>query len=144
MVDLESQFRLPGVNVQFVNGDFSSGVATAGNGTFKIENVPLGRHQIRFTFIGKNNDFIFGNEYVKGAFDMTNRYMAGDWRQYYLDVQDNTINNASIELSLKNENTNFSAFVLDPQGKIISTNIPTRVFGHFKNWASLELSHIHI
>ena len=25
----------------------------------------------------------FGNEYVKGAFDMTNRYMAGDWRQLF-------------------------------------------------------------
>ena len=69
---------------------------------------------------------------------MTNRYMAGDWRQYYLDVQDSTINNASIELSWKNENTNFSAFVLDPQGKIISTNMPTGVFGHFMNWASLD------
>ena len=56
---------------------------------------------IPFTFIGKNNDVNFNNEYVKGAFDMTNRYMAGDWRQYYLDVQDSTINNASIELSLE-------------------------------------------
>ena len=93
---------------------------------------------IPFTFIGKNDDVNFSNEYVKGAFDMTNRYMAGDWRQYYLDVQDNTINNASMELSWENENTNFSAFVLDPQGKIISTNMPTGVFGHFMNWASLD------
>jgi hypothetical protein len=62
--------------------------------------------------------------------------LAGDGRQYYLDVQFNTINNASIELSGKNDNTNFSAFVLDPQGKIISTNMPTGVLGHFKNWAS--------
>ena len=93
---------------------------------------------IPFTFIGKNNDVNFGNEYVKGAFDMTNRYMAGDWRQYYLDVQDTTINSAAIELSWENENTNFSAFVLDPQGKIISTNMPTGVFGHFMNWASLD------
>ena len=93
---------------------------------------------IPFTFIGKNNDVNFGNEYVKGAFDMTNRYMAGDWRQYYLDIQDETINSASIELSWKNDNTNFSAFVLDPQGKIISTNMPTGVFGHFMNWASLD------
>ncbi len=52
MVDLESQFPLPGVNVKFIDGDFDKGVATAMNGTFKIENVPLGRHQIRFTFIG--------------------------------------------------------------------------------------------
>ena len=52
VVDLESQFPLPGVNVQFINGDFNSGVATDMNGNFKIENVPLGRKQIRFTFIG--------------------------------------------------------------------------------------------
>ena len=93
---------------------------------------------IPFIFIGKNDDITFGNEYVKGAFDMTNRYMAGDWRQYYVDIQDNTINSASIELSWENENTNFSAFVLNPQGKIISTNMPTGVFGHFMNWASLD------
>ena len=93
---------------------------------------------VPFIFIGQNNDVNFGNEYVKGAFDMTNRYMAGDWRQYYLDVQDSTINSAAIELSWKNDNTNFSAFVLDPNGKIISTNVPTGVFGHFMNWASLD------
>ena len=52
VVDLESQFPLPGVNVQFINGEFNSGVATDMNGNFKIENVPLGRKQIRFTFIG--------------------------------------------------------------------------------------------
>ncbi|MDC0064236.1 S8 family serine peptidase [Candidatus Nitrosopelagicus sp.] len=114
-------------------------------GEHHIVNVPVSyvivekiKKDIPFTFIGKNNDVNFSNEYVKGAFDMTNRYMAGDWRQYYLDVQDSTINNASIELSWKNENTNFSAFVLDPQGKIISTNVPTGVFGHFMNWASLD------
>ena len=100
-----------------------------------VENI---QKDIPFTFVGQTNDVNFGNEYVKGAFDMTNRYMAGDWRQYYLDVQDSTINSASIELSWKNDNTNFSAFVLDPQGKIISTNMPTGVFGHFMNWASLD------
>ena len=52
VVDLESQFPLPGVNVQFINGEFNDGVATDMNGNFKIENVPLGRKQIRFTFIG--------------------------------------------------------------------------------------------
>ena len=93
---------------------------------------------IPFTFIGSNNDVNFGNEYVKGAFDMTNRYMAGDWRQFYLDVDDNTINSALFELSWQNDNSNFSAFILDPQGKIIGTNMPTGVFGHFMNWASLD------
>jgi len=93
---------------------------------------------IPFTFHGKTNDVNFGNEYVKGAFDMTNRYMAGDWRQFYLNIDDNTINSASFELSWENDNSNFSAFVLDPQGKIIGTNMPTGVFGHFMNWASLD------
>ena len=37
VVDLESQFPLPGVNVQFINGDFTNGVATDMNGNFKIE-----------------------------------------------------------------------------------------------------------
>jgi hypothetical protein len=93
---------------------------------------------IPFTFVGSEKDAIFGNEYVKGAFDMTNRYMAGDWRQFYLDVDDTTINSAIFELSWKNDNSNFSAFVLDPQGKIIGSNMPTGVFGHFMNWASLD------
>ena len=52
VVDLESQFPLPGVNVKFIAGDFHNGVSTDMNGSFKVENVPLGRHQIRFTFIG--------------------------------------------------------------------------------------------
>jgi subtilisin family serine protease len=96
------------------------------------------KKDIPFVFIGKNNDINFDNDYVKGAFDMTNRYMAGDWRQYYLDIQDSTINSASFELSWENDNTNFSVFVLNPQGKIIATNMPTGVFGHFMNWASLD------
>ena len=93
---------------------------------------------IPFTFVGSESDVNFGNGYVKGAFDMTNRYMSGDWRQFYLDIEDSTINSVSFELSWKNENSNFSAFVLDPQGKIIGTNMPTGVFGHFMNWASLD------
>ena len=51
---------------------------------------------------------------MKGAFDMTNRYMAGDWRQYFLDVEDDTINSGAIELSWKEKNTNLSVFVIDP------------------------------
>ena len=52
VVDKESQFPLPGVNIQFINAAFEKGVASDVNGTFKMEDVPLGRHQIKFTFIG--------------------------------------------------------------------------------------------
>jgi subtilisin family serine protease len=115
-------------------------------GEHHTANVPVSyvvvekvRKDSPFIFVGSDDDdVLFDNDYVKGAFDMTNRYMAGDWRQFYLDIDDNTINSASIELSWKNEDTNFSAFVLDPQGKIIGTNMPTGVFGHFMNWASLD------
>ena len=40
----------------------------------------------------QSDDVIYGNGYVKGAFDMVNRYMAGDWRQFYFDIQDEMIN----------------------------------------------------
>ena len=50
VVDLESQFPLPGVNVQIADGDFSVGVATSVNGQFKLENVPLGRHPNKVYF----------------------------------------------------------------------------------------------
>ena len=77
---------------------------------------------------------LYGNGYVKGAFDMTSRYMAGDWRQYYFDIQDRTINSATINFEWENDNTNFTAFMIDPQGKIIQTNFPSGVFGEFLGW----------
>ena len=87
---------------------------------------------------GEQNSVNFGNGFVKGAFDMTNRYMAGDWRQYFIDIDDETINSGAIEFSWKEKNTNLSVFALDPQGKIVSTNVPTGVFGHFMGWPSLD------
>ena len=86
----------------------------------------------------QSNDVLYGNGYTKGAFDMVNRYMAGDWRQYYFDVQNNFINSAAIELSWITDDTNLAVFVMDPSGKIIQTNVPSGVFGEFLGWASLD------
>ncbi|MFB5608565.1 MAG: peptidase S8, partial [Candidatus Nitrosomaritimum yanchengensis] len=86
----------------------------------------------------QTDDIVYGNGYIKGAFDMANRYMAGDWRQYYFDIQDESINSASIELSWDNDDTNLSVFVMNPKGKIIQTNMPSGIFGHFLGWASLD------
>jgi hypothetical protein len=85
-----------------------------------------------------SNDILFGNGYTKGAFDMSNRYMAGDWRQYYFDIQNEFVNTAVIELSWELDDTNFAVFVMDPSGKIIQTNVPSGVFGHFLGWPSLD------
>ena len=84
------------------------------------------------------DDVIYGNGFTKGAFDMSNRYMAGDWRQYYFDIQNDLIDTAIIELSWKSDDTNFGVFVMDPSGKIIQTNAPSGVFGHFLGWPSLD------
>ncbi|EPA04657.1 S8 family serine peptidase, partial [Candidatus Nitrosarchaeum limnium] len=86
----------------------------------------------------QNSDAIFGSGYVKGAFDMSNRYMAGDWRQYYFNIKDSSINSAAIEMSWKTDDTNLSVFVVDPKGKIVQSNMPSGVFGHFLGWPSLD------
>jgi hypothetical protein len=86
----------------------------------------------------QSNDVLYGNGYVKGAFDMANRYMAGDWRQYYFDIKDESINSAAIELSWLTDDTNLSVFVMNPKGEIIQTNMPSGIFGHFLGWASLD------
>ena len=86
----------------------------------------------------QSDDVLYGNGYTKGAFDMVNRYMAGDWRQYYFDIQDESINSGAIELSWTDDDTNLSVFVMDPSGQIIQTNVPSGVFGHFLGWPSLD------
>jgi hypothetical protein len=69
---------------------------------------------------------------------MVNRYMAGDWRQYYFDIQDESINSAAIELSWITDDTNLAVFVMDPSGQIVQTNMPSGIFGHFLGWVSLD------
>ena len=86
----------------------------------------------------EGGDVMFGNGYMKGAFDMTSRYMAGDWRQYYFDVQDKAINSAAIKMSWISDDTSIAVFVADPVGNIVYTNVPSGVFGHFLNWPSVD------
>ena len=86
----------------------------------------------------QNEDVLYGNGYVKGAFDMVNRYMAGDWRQYYFEIEDHTINTGAIDISWENKDTALSVFVIDPKGRIVQSNVPSGVFGHFLDWPSLD------
>ncbi len=83
---------------------------------------------------GGTGNTLFGNGYISGGFDMSNRYNAGDWREYYFDVKDKSINSFSMNLSWKNPDTNLSVFVIDPQGRIIQTNSPAGVLGEFQGW----------
>ena len=55
VVDLESKYPLPGVNVVVISDTTQLlGAATDMYGKFKIENVSLGRHQVRVTYLGYN------------------------------------------------------------------------------------------
>lgn len=83
-------------------------------------------------------DVMYQNGYTMGAVDMVGRYMAGDWRNYYFDVTDDTIDVASIHISWKSPYTSISAFAVNPAGKIIQTNVPSGTFGHFLGWPSVD------
>lgn len=85
-----------------------------------------------------SGDVVFANGQIKGAFDMVNRYMAGDWRQYYFDIGDGSIDSGAVEISWQSDDTNLSVFVMDPAGRIVQTNMPSGVFGHFLGWPSLD------
>ena len=99
--------------------------------------VPKTDHTI-FIPGDQTKNTIYGNGYTKGAFNMIDRYMAGDWRQYYFDIQDDTINTAAVKLSWQGDNTSLSVFVAGPTGQLVQTNVPSGVFGHFLGWPSTD------
>ena len=125
-----------GIYQGFLNfeGDFQKVNSPVTYGVLKA----VDKETNQFVIYGSEPDDLYGNGYVKGAFDMVGRYMAGDWRQYYFDIQDHTINAASIDFEWENDDTNFTAFMIDPQGKIIQTNFPSGVFGEFLGWPTTD------
>lgn len=100
--------------------------------------TPIQKKEKLTVIPGSQSSILYGNGYVKGAFDMVNRYNAGDWRPYYFDITDSTINAASIDISWKDPDTNLSVFVIDPKGRIIQTNAPPGVFGQFLDWPTSD------
>jgi hypothetical protein len=83
---------------------------------------------------GSSGNTLFGNGYVSGGFDMSNRYNAGDWREYFFDIKDKTINSVTMIISWKQPDTNLSVFLIDPQGRIIQTNEPAGILGQLQGW----------
>ena len=91
-----------------------------------------------FVYGDQRDDVIYGNGYFKGAFDMVNRYMAGDWRQFYFDIENPTINTGVLDIFWEDPNTNLSVFAIDPQGRVVQTNVPSGAFGHFMGWPTSD------
>lgn len=58
VVDKQTQTPLPGVIVQLLNSEPPLGASTNENGEFKIQNVPVGRWQIKFQVISYKERYI--------------------------------------------------------------------------------------
>ncbi len=52
VIDQESEVPLIGVNVSLVEDDLLLGTTTDLDGNFQLENIPVGRHTLLFTYIG--------------------------------------------------------------------------------------------
>ena len=76
----------------------------------------------------------YGSGYVKGSFDMFSRYMTGDWRHNYFEINDARIDTGVIRLSWEDGNTSLSVLAVDPQGRVIQANAPPGVFGYLNGW----------
>lgn len=50
--DRDSEFTLPGASVQIISLSNTVGVSTDLNGNFELNNIPVGRHTIKVTFLG--------------------------------------------------------------------------------------------
>ncbi len=59
VVDADAQYPLPGATVLLISDTTSfRGAQTDENGEFRIENVPVGRHQIKISFVGRKDVFM--------------------------------------------------------------------------------------
>ncbi len=58
VIDNESMFTLPGANIVVLGSDPLIGATTNADGEFKLENVPVGRHTLRVTYIGYEEAYI--------------------------------------------------------------------------------------
>ena len=106
--------------------------------TFGVKEPVNKNDSLIFVSGEQRDDVVFGNGYFKGAFDMVNRYMAGDWRQFYFDIQNSSINTGVLDVSWEDPNTNLSIFAIDPQGRVIHSNVPPGAFGHFMGWPTSD------
>ncbi|MBC8484635.1 MAG: TonB-dependent receptor, partial [Bacteroidetes bacterium] len=60
IVDKQSQMPLPGATIVLLNFDPIIGTTTNEDGNFKLENIPIGRHDIQVTYMGYN-PFVLNN-----------------------------------------------------------------------------------
>jgi hypothetical protein len=66
VIDRVSQISLPGASIVLMNADPTLGSTTDADGLFKINNVPLGTHNLKITFVGYK-EFVVPNVVVNSG-----------------------------------------------------------------------------
>ncbi|ABK78669.1 surface layer-associated STABLE protease [Cenarchaeum symbiosum A] len=122
----------PGTYQGFIN--FSSEDKQASIPVTYGVKAPIGYDSVVFVEGKADDDVMHGNGRIMGAFDMINRYMAGDWRQYYFDITDERINAGILDITWENPDTDLSIFAIDPRGRLVHSNAPPGAFGPFIGW----------
>ncbi|MEM4715269.1 MAG: S8 family serine peptidase [Candidatus Nitrosocaldus sp.] len=84
----------------------------------------------------KGITLLYDHSVIAGAFDMLGRYNSGEWKYYHLNITDPSINALSMKLTWKSKWSSVDIFVVSPDGRIITTNVPGGVFKTFINWPS--------
>ena len=79
-----------------------------------------------------------GSGLVRGAFDMTGRYMSGDWRAVYFDVADPSIDTMVVDIAWDDPGTSLTAFAAGPDGRIISSSAGAGAFAELLGWPSSD------
>lgn len=87
---------------------------------------------------GAGPHILDGSGRVRGAFDMTNRYMSGDWRAVYFDVADGSIDTALVDIAWDDPGTTLAAFVAGPDGGILSSTAGAGSFAELLGWPSSD------
>jgi hypothetical protein len=66
VIDKNTRVSLPGANVILLDSDPIIGTSTDINGTFRIENIPIGRVGIRVTYVGYQDLVLTGQNLISG------------------------------------------------------------------------------
>lgn len=98
---------------------------------------PAATEAVRVVAGTGDTDVLYSPGATRGSFDMSGRYVAGEWRHQYISVPPDAAS-AIIEVSWLSNNTSMSVFVVDPAGEIVQTNVDPGVFGHFAGWPSVD------
>lgn len=75
---------------------------------------------------------------IRGAFDMTNRYMSGDWRAVYFDVADGSIDTMVVDIAWDDPGTTLAALAAGPDGGILSSTAGAGSFAELLGWPSSD------